>query len=37
MDRILQLSKKPWGIKWFDDPAKALGAHFTYDQIELLK
>ena len=26
MDLIIekQLSKKPWGIKWLDDPARAL-------------
>lgn len=28
--------EKPFGIKWTDEPIKALGAYFTYDQ-NLLK
>ena len=24
--------EKPFGIKWTDEPIKALGAYFTYDQ-----
>ena len=28
--------EKPFGIKWPDEPIKALGVHFTYDQ-KLLK
>ena len=29
-------NEKPFGIKWSDEPVKALGVHFTYDQ-HLLK
>ena len=28
--------EKPFGIKWSDEPIKALGVYFTYDQ-KLLK
>ena len=28
--------EKPFGIKWPDEPIKALGVYFTYDQ-KLLK
>ena len=28
--------EKPFGFKWPDEPIKALGAYFTYDQ-KLLK
>ena len=28
--------QKPFGIKWPDEPIKALGVYFTYDQ-KLLK
>ena len=33
---IIHYKEKPFGIKWPDEPIKALGVYFTYDQ-KLLK